>query len=108
LRHIDGFLELLRRNLSQPLDHQSQHYLKISDAARRMGALIDDLLSSRAWPIGNSKTTINLDGLIEDVIREVEPDIQGRKVKWKIDDLPPIVGDRAMMRVVFTNLFTMP
>jgi signal transduction histidine kinase len=50
LRHIDGFVERLRERLGTALDAQSQHYVRnVSDAARRMGALIDDLLASRGW-----------------------------------------------------------
>lgn len=46
LRHINGFVGLLRRQAGAKLDAQSGHYMDtISAATRRMGVLIDDLLS---------------------------------------------------------------
>ncbi|MGD9223525.1 MAG: response regulator, partial [Desulfobacteraceae bacterium] len=46
LRHIDGFLELLQKRESAAPDEQSRRYMAIiSDAAKKMGLLIDDLLS---------------------------------------------------------------
>ena len=45
LRHITGFSGLLQQHADASLDDQSQRYLTtITDAARRMGTLIDDLL----------------------------------------------------------------
>ena len=50
LRHVDGFIGLLEKHASGVLDDKSRRYLTIiSDAARQMGRLIDDLLAfSRA------------------------------------------------------------
>ena len=46
LRHIDGFIEMLRHRAEASLDDQSHHYMDvIADSARKMGTLIDDLLS---------------------------------------------------------------
>src|SRR5258708_3166812 len=46
LRHVDGFASLLHKNSAAALDDQGRRYLAtISDSARRMGRLIDDLLS---------------------------------------------------------------
>ena len=46
LRHIDGFLELLQKKAGTALDEHSRHYMDaISEAAKKMGLLIDDLLS---------------------------------------------------------------
>src|SRR5262249_677306 len=45
LRHIDGFVRMLREDSEKDLSESGRRYLQIiSDAARRMGALIDDLL----------------------------------------------------------------
>ncbi|MBI5544654.1 MAG: HAMP domain-containing protein, partial [Deltaproteobacteria bacterium] len=46
LRHILGFVELLSDNAGPTLDEESRRYLRvISEAAGRMGGLIDDLLA---------------------------------------------------------------
>ncbi len=108
LRHIDGFLELLRRRLAATLDEQSlQHMAAISEAARRMGVLIDDLLSfSRMGRHALSKMPVDLNALVQDVVRELEPDLQGRAVHWHVADLPVVTGDQAMLRIVLANLIS--
>jgi len=46
LRHMDGFIRLLRKHAWNSLDEKNQRYLGIvSDSARQMGLLIDDLLA---------------------------------------------------------------
>jgi len=106
LRHIDGFLELLRKRTTLTLDEKSQHYMAtISDSARRMGLLIDDLLSfSRMGRNEMSKAQVDLSELVQDVIREFRPETEGRDIQWKISPLPMVAGDRAMLKIVLVNL----
>lgn len=106
LRHIDGFLELLQQSTAGSLDERSQDYVTtIADAARRMGQLIDDLLSfSRMGSLEMSAMPVDMDALARDVIRELGPDTAGRDIRWSIADLPAVTGDRALLRVVFVNL----
>ncbi len=106
LRHIDGFLELLQKSLPAPLDQRSQHYMdSISGAAKRMGVLIDDLLAfSRVGRNEMSKRPVNLGGLVQEIIQEFAPDMQGRPINWHTADLPTVTGDRAMLRLALTNL----
>jgi PAS domain S-box-containing protein len=108
LRHINGFLELLQKRNTNTLDAQSQHFMaNISDSARRMSTLIDDLLSfSRMGRQEMSKTQVDLGQLIEDVIREFRPETEGRNIMWQIGSLPLVTGDRAMLRVVLVNLIS--
>jgi PAS domain S-box-containing protein len=107
LRHIDGFLELLQERTTT-LDEKSQHYMAtISDSAKRMGMLIDDLLSfSRMGRNEISKSQVDLNELIQDVIRELRPEARGREIHWKIAPLPLVTGDRAMLRIVVVNLLS--
>jgi PAS domain S-box-containing protein len=107
LRHIDGFLELLQKQAGETLDPQSTHYMTtISRAAKRMGVLIDDLLSfSRMGRHELAKSRVDLRTLVKDVLHEFEPDLTERTVHWKISDsLPVVTGDQAMLRMVFVNL----
>jgi light-regulated signal transduction histidine kinase (bacteriophytochrome) len=107
LRHIDGFIEMLQRRATT-LDEKSQHYMEvIAESARKMGMLIDDLLSfSRMGRNEMFKSQVDLESLIWDVIHEFGSEMEGRTVNWSIMELPPIVGDRAMLRVVMTNLIS--
>jgi PAS domain S-box-containing protein len=108
LRHIDGFLELLQQRMAGALDERSQHYMaNIADSARRMGALIDDLLAfSRMGRDELSKTPVDLDTLVQEIIRELAPETQDRAIRWRIAPLPTVNGDRAMLRLALTNLIS--
>jgi len=108
LRHIDGFIELLQKQAGAALDEQSRHYMTIiSDSAKKMGELIDDLLSfSRMGRQAMSFRQVALGPLVDDVIRELEPDTAGRDITWRIGDLPAVDGDAAMLRVVMANLIS--
>jgi len=108
LRHLDGFAELLRKNCYRQIDAPGQRYLdKISASAQRMGVLIDDLLAfSRIMRADVFNTQVSLQQLLEEVRRELEPDIAGRTVAWTIGDLPDVYGDRSMLRQVFVNLLS--
>ncbi len=106
LRHIDGFLELLKKTAGTALDEQSRHYMDtISKAAQKMGLLIDDLLSfSRMGRHAMRFQPVDLGDLVRDVVRELAPDADGRDIDWRIGDLPAVQGDAAMLRMVLTNL----
>ena len=108
LRHIDGFLELLQKKTGTTLDEQGRHYMDaIADAARKMGLLIDDLLSfSRMGRQAMAFQPLDLGTLVRDVIRELEPDAAGRNIEWRIGELPAVGGDAAMLRMVLVNLIS--
>lgn len=108
LRHIDGFLELLQKKTAALLDEQGQHYItNVSEAAKRMGILIDDLLSfSRMGRNEISKSTVDLAGLVQDVIQEFRLETEGRDIQWEISPLPLAAGDRAMLKIVLVNLIS--
>lgn len=106
LRHIVGFAALLEKHAAQRLDDQGRRYLgTIAEAARQMGRLVDDLLGfSRMARADMIQANVDLRELVREVVREVERESPGRKIAWTIRDLPVVVGDRAMLRVAFTNL----
>jgi PAS domain S-box-containing protein len=106
LRHIDGFVELLQKRAGTALDKQNRRYMEtISEAAKKMGLLIDDLLSfSRMGRKAISPKPVDLGPLVRGVIREVEPDAAGMTIDWRIGDLPTVGGDAALLRMVLTNL----
>lgn len=106
LRHIDGYASLLRKAVGDSLAEKPARYLQtISESAKQMGQLIDDLLVfSRMGRQEMLRTTVNLDQLVKTVIYDLRLDLQGREISWKIDPLPEVPGDPAMLRQVFMNL----
>jgi PAS domain S-box-containing protein len=106
LRHIVGFAELLQKHAASSLDEKSRGYLRtIQDSARRMGTLIDDLLSfSRVGRAETKKTVVSLEQLVHEAISEFAGDTSGREIAWKIGTLPCCFGDRSMLKLVLQNL----
>jgi PAS domain S-box-containing protein len=108
LRHIDGFIDLLQQRTAPTLDAQSRHYMAtISDSAKRMGTLVDELLAF-SWKgrYEMSKRQVDLGPLVQEVIRELAPETAGRKINWHVADLPTVTGDLSMLRLVLVNLIS--
>ncbi|MBU2496234.1 MAG: two-component system sensor histidine kinase/response regulator, partial [Candidatus Omnitrophica bacterium] len=95
LRHISGFVELLQKSASSNLDEKSRRYIGlISDSAKRMGNLIDDLLTfSRVGRFKMVKNKVNLSQVVKNTIKGINEEIKGRNITWKIKELPEVSGD---------------
>jgi signal transduction histidine kinase len=108
LRHIDGFARMLAMREADRLDPTSARYVKvIGDAARKMGQLIDDLLSfSRMSRTEIQMRPVDLDQLVAGVRYDLAPVVEGRSIDWQIGALPLVSGDPAMIGVVVSNLIS--
>ncbi|HET6514430.1 MAG TPA: PocR ligand-binding domain-containing protein [Thermodesulfovibrionales bacterium] len=106
LRHMAGFVELLQKRLQEHPDKRIHHYMAvIAGAAKKMGTLIDDLLAfSRMGRTEMQMKRINLNNLTRGVLRELQHEVKGRDIEWKIDDLPEVSGDRSLLRLALVNL----
>ncbi|WDT70893.1 MAG: PAS domain-containing protein [Candidatus Manganitrophus sp.] len=106
LRHVNGFVELLKEHAATQLDAKGQRYIEIIvNASKRMGSLIDDLLVfSRMAKSEMRIGRVPLESLIQEVIRDLQPEIQSRQIAWTIGTLPDLEGDAAMLRQVWANL----
>jgi PAS domain S-box-containing protein len=105
LRHIDGFASLLANHARERLDDKGRRFVTvISDSARRMGRLIDDLLTfSRMGRAQLVPGAIDHGLLVAGVIRESGFD-RDPKIAWSIAPLPVVHADEAMLRQVWFNL----
>ncbi len=106
LRHISGFVDLLRQHAASKLDDKGRRYLDtIATSAKRMGDLIDDLLVfSRMGRSEMGRARVSLSATVKDVLRELDGQVEGRKIDWRIAPLPEVEADPAMLRLVFANL----
>jgi light-regulated signal transduction histidine kinase (bacteriophytochrome) len=106
LRHIDGFVKLLAVQAKQKLDEKGWRYLDIiADSARRMGALIDDLLIfSRMGRSEMHRSTVAMDSLVHEARDTVKSESEKRRINWNIGPLPEVRADAAMLRQVWINL----
>jgi len=106
LRHIDGYAELLRKHVAAGLDAKGQRYMEtISDSAKQMGRLIDDLLVfSRMGRAEMNVSGVSMQGLVDEALGRLRSQTAGRDIDWKIGNLPQVQGDPAMFRQVWLNL----
>lgn len=106
LRHVQGYVDMLARDAGDHLSDKSQHYMKtIQDASREMGILIDDLLAfSRMGRAEMIETRVNLDSLGQDMVSNLKTTSIERNIVWKIQCLPDVQADPAMLKQVLTNL----
>lgn len=107
VRHVEGFLRLLEKEVAPP-SAKTAHYIKtIAAAARRMGALIDDLLAlSRTGRQHLALRRLDLGAMVRDLIREFALESEKRKVLWSIDELPEVLADASLLRIVLHNLLS--
>ncbi len=106
LRHMDGFAGLLAKHAKDSLDEKGRRYLDtIAGAAKQMGRLIDDLLDfSRVGRVKLRKAPVAMGRLVEEVRRGLETG--GRRISWKVGELPEAEGDEALLRQVWVNLLS--
>jgi PAS domain S-box-containing protein len=108
LRHMVGFTELLQKSTASILNEKSQRYvMMILESAKRMGNLIDDLLSfSRIGRAETHKALVSLEQLVQEALNEVRQETGGRNVVWRVGPLPAWYGDRSMLRLALVNLIS--
>ena len=106
LRHIDGFVDLLRKHGGEKLDDRGKRYLNIiADSARQMGCLIDDLLVfSRMGRSEMRHTAVSPNALVHEAVESAKNDVNGRNIVWNIQNLPDVEADPSMLRQVWVNL----
>jgi PAS domain S-box-containing protein len=108
LRAIDGFSKLLFEDYYSQLNPEGRRIIDvIRNSTVRMGHLIDGLLAfSRLGRQAMGSSEIDMAELARDAFIEANATDPGRKIEFKIADLPPAIGDRILMRQVFINLFS--
>jgi PAS domain S-box-containing protein len=106
LRALNGFSKLLAKRLGPQLDDVGRDYLgRISNAADRMGAMIDDLLElsriSRAEP---RRAQVDLGELARDTLAELQRATPERNVEVTIASGLTVCADPELMRTALDNL----
>lgn len=106
LIHIGGFVDLLLNHPGSQLDDKGRHYLKtIATSAYSMGRMIDDVLAwSRLGTAELHKVKIDLEPLVREVVDELRPIAEGRRVVWLIGPLPTVEADPTLIRDVIAQL----
>jgi signal transduction histidine kinase len=106
LRAIDGFIAILRDDYGSKLDAEGLRLFGVvSDNARRMGELIDDILAlSRAGRLELIHATVDMNALVDAVWESLAEQRGKPTITFSRADLPPIRGDARALRQVWQNL----
>ena len=108
LRHIQGFAGILMEEEAATLTESGKHYLdRIRDGAKSMSTLVDELLTlARLGRQAVQWQIVGLRALVEDARKTLAPEIQDRDIEWKINELPFVECDPALMKQVLLNLIS--
>lgn len=108
LRAIDGFSRVLADEYEGRLDDNGRHYLTtIRRNAIDMGRLIDDILDfSRTAQRQMAPAPVDMAALVREVFEEVRSAAPARTIVLRVGELPPAMGDRAMIRQAVLNLLS--
>jgi PAS domain S-box-containing protein len=106
LRAIDGYTYILLHEHQPELTGSAMRYLdQISQNARRMARLIDDLLNfSRTGRQALTIREIDPAVLVAEVLDDLAGERQGRDVKVTVGGLAPCRADPALLKQVYSNL----
>jgi PAS domain S-box-containing protein len=108
LRHLASYLGELQEQTDQTFSTKNLELLtRSSQATKRMGNLIDDLLAfSRVGTASIKKTAVNLDELIRQTLNDYSPELKHRQIEWIIQPLGVARADPALLQLAFGNLIS--
>ncbi len=108
LRSIEGFSNILLADFKDSLNSEAQRLLTIiCDDVHKMGCLIDDLLAfSRMSRQQMAKSRIDMNELTKQVFHDLQSRENHREVTFRVNNLPPLIGDLGMIRQVLINLIS--
>lgn len=108
LRAITGFADVLLDSRASLSPADAQRFVRmIREGSGQMTELINDLLEfSRLGRQALSRERVDLAGLCREVFASLENERGGRSVEFRLQPLPPVEGDPALLRVVFVNLLS--
>lgn len=108
LRKIQAFGDRLESSFSQDLGTQGLDYLKrMRNAAKRMSALINDLLEfSRINTRGRDFATTDLTEIVNEAIDDLEIAIQESNAQIDVGSLPIIQADSSQLNQLILNLLS--
>ncbi|MEI7813069.1 MAG: GAF domain-containing protein, partial [Ignavibacteria bacterium] len=108
LRHIKGFAEILMEIKPDQRSEEEQKCINtISESADAMGKLIEALLMfSKLNHVELQNNNIHTSSLVKQAIESFDTEIQGRKINFKVGDLPDCSGDEQLVKQVWLNLIS--
>ena len=106
LRTLVAYSQLLTKDAGDDLSDDAKQDLKhIIDGARRMQALVNDILDlSRTGGDEMNIDVVSLPRCVDEVTATLEAHIEASNARIIQDDLPDVIGDKVLIRQVYSNL----
>jgi PAS domain S-box-containing protein len=108
LRSINGYVECLYEDYAEKLDPGAKQFLDvISRNAKKMGALIDDLLSfSKVQRTSIAKSSIDMDEVVRAISADLLDQEKNKNIELDVRPLGNAIADLATIRQVWVNLIS--
>ena len=108
LRALNGYASILIEDYSDVLDSEGKRMLNaIVDQSKKMGCLIDDLLSFSRINMNEIKiSAIDMHNLAINVYNELTTDSDKVKIDFHISDIDVTYGDASMIKQIWVNLIS--
>ncbi|HUI89371.1 MAG TPA: PAS domain S-box protein [Anaerolineales bacterium] len=108
LRAITGYANILLEDYEPSLDAEGKRVCGvISSEAKRMGKLIDDLLTfSRLSRTEKRDSQIDMQAMMQSVFHELTTPESRARIDLQVGELPAAIGDPGLMRQVWVNLLS--
>jgi signal transduction histidine kinase len=106
LRKVANFCQLLERQYAAQLDDKAKQYIAFAvDGAKRMQALISDLLSlSRVGTATEEFVPVELEAALDAALANVADRIAEAGARIERSPLPTVAGDQALLTSLLENL----
>ncbi len=106
LRHLNGFVRLLKTDFSPSLSEEAKRYLDvIAASATHMGNLIDVLLRfAHTSRQDMRKLRVDLNQVVQEARKVVSQGVLERRIDWEVEDLPGVIGDFNLLGLAWVNL----
>ncbi|MFI6303525.1 ATP-binding protein [Amycolatopsis thailandensis] len=106
LRKVASFCQLLQKRYQGKLDERGDQYIAFAvDGAKRMQALINDLLAfSRVGRRPGENVLLETGNLLDTALGNLEDAITESGAQITHGDLPAVLGEKSLLTAVFQNL----
>lgn len=105
LRHIAGFTSMLEESAAPLNDEANRQISRIRSAVHRMDATVEGLLTLAH--LGRSPMRVqdtDLNKVVAEAREQLMPETHGRNIEWRIEPLPHVAADPALLRLALVNL----
>ncbi len=108
LRKVASFCQLLQRRYAAQLDERGNQYIDLAvDGAKRMQALITDLLSfSRVGRPGVPFARVPLAAALGQAMAYLSNEIESTGARVEVGALPVVLGEESLLTAVFQNVLS--